>query len=305
MSSFPYDPYKSTAPSSPTGQTGQIDTWTAAIDHSHSLDLSDDSDHLEDLEDIRTLAEREDPSVQGVVKTEAHHPVSTRPKRHIDQRDSSISTRPARRHPLLSLSPNQPIHYRSSKKKAKSKGRLKSKARTNVDPEGSPKPYVAASYRATNASTYSSAIYLPVEDGSQIPLKNHRGQLLEVPDGSQLEVNDLLILHPPTLNADGSEIVRAQDSNDSGGDHGPALEVALGNASGPINQYSPFPAPENYKSTYEMYTCRLCAKTYDGKNARSASEVKLCDQLTTLFRSVARRHLQDKHGVRFSADEFA
>ena len=43
-------------------------------------------------------------------------------------------------------------------------------------------------------------------------------------------------------------------------------------------------SPGAQGSEYEMYTCRVCARTYDGRNARS----------------VARRHLQDKHGVPLS-----
>lgn len=54
-----------------------------------------------------------------------------------------------------------------------------------------------------------------------------------------------------------------------------------------MNQYSQAPCPEGYKSAFEMYTCRVCAKTYDGKNARS----------------VARRHLQDKHNVPLALQE--
>ncbi|KAK1925278.1 hypothetical protein DB88DRAFT_429619, partial [Papiliotrema laurentii] len=79
-----------------------------------------------------------------------------------------------------------------------------------------------------------------------------------VEPGAILEVNDLLILQPPSL------------SPVADGPHAPR------------NQYTgAAPCPEGYKSMYEMYTCRVCSKTYDGKNARS----------------VARRHLQDKHGV--------
>jgi len=88
-----------------------------------------------------------------------------------------------------------------------------------------------------------------------LPLRNHRGYLLPAPPDAQLEVNDLLILHPPALSP--------------------------GKAQVPISQYNPAPVVEGYRSMYEMYTCRVCSKTYDGKNARS----------------VARRHLQDKHGV--------
>ncbi|ORY21992.1 hypothetical protein BCR39DRAFT_562480 [Naematelia encephala] len=95
---------------------------------------------------------------------------------------------------------------------------------------------------------------------STVELKGVVGPLLEVVPGCRLEGNGLLILHPPTLD--------------------PGCQKP------PISQYNPPPeddalAVENHRSQFEMYTCRLCRKTYDGKNARS----------------VARRHLQDKHGV--------
>jgi hypothetical protein len=48
------------------------------------------------------------------------------------------------------------------------------------------------------------------------------------------------------------------------------------------------PSVENQKaSPFEQYTCRLCRKTYEGRNARS----------------VARRHLQDKHQVPLSRQQ--
>ena len=91
------------------------------------------------------------------------------------------------------------------------------------------------------------------------PLRNARETLLPAPPGARLEVNDLLILHPPSL-----------------GPH--AIPSA------PQNQYNHAPALGGYQSMYEMYTCRACHKTFDGKNARS----------------VVRRHLQDKHGFPLS-----
>jgi hypothetical protein len=97
-------------------------------------------------------------------------------------------------------------------------------------------------------------------------LKNVNYPLLAAPPGTHLDVNDLLILHPPALSmSDDSHI--------------------------PVNQYNKPLAievdkwyAEMGKSKWEMYTCRACRKTYDGKNARS----------------VARRHLQDKHGIPLS-----
>ena len=92
-------------------------------------------------------------------------------------------------------------------------------------------------------------------------LKNVQYPLMPIPEGSFSDVNDLLILHPPS--------------------HSPARK-----AHKPINQYSrgDEPIPHAGQSKWEMYTCRSCRKTYDGKNARS----------------VARRHLQDKHGIPLS-----
>ena len=92
-------------------------------------------------------------------------------------------------------------------------------------------------------------------------LKNVQYPLMPIPEGSFSDVNDLLILHPPS--------------------HSPARD-----ADRPINQYTrgDEPIPHAGQSKWEMYTCRSCRKTYDGKNARS----------------VARRHLQDKHGIPLS-----
>ncbi|WVR06158.1 hypothetical protein IAU60_003188 [Kwoniella sp. DSM 27419] len=86
-----------------------------------------------------------------------------------------------------------------------------------------------------------TAIFLPDPKQPPVQLKGvAKNGLLPAPPGAILDVNDLLILHPPS---DAQTI--------------------------------------NHTSQFEMYTCRVCSKTYDGKNARS----------------VARRHLQDKHGV--------
>lgn len=89
-------------------------------------------------------------------------------------------------------------------------------------------------------------------------LKNAMFPLMPPPTGSFLDVNDLLIRHPPALSPSNSHEA--------------------------INQYSKSQEPHSAgegQSKWEMYTCRACRKTYDGKNARS----------------VARRHLQDKHGI--------
>ncbi|WVN87425.1 uncharacterized protein L203_102605 [Cryptococcus depauperatus CBS 7841] len=92
----------------------------------------------------------------------------------------------------------------------------------------------------------STFMFFPNPNQPPIQLKAARKSgLLPAPPGSVLEVNNLLLLHPPT------------DVQRGFGGH---------------------------TSKYEMYTCRVCSKTYDGKNARS----------------VARRHLQDKHGVPLS-----
>ncbi|ORX40291.1 hypothetical protein BD324DRAFT_648877 [Kockovaella imperatae] len=109
----------------------------------------------------------------------------------------------------------------------------------------------------------------PIEyDIPSVPLqlKNTRGSLLPAPPGSKLEVNELLILHPPQLGPDSNAI--------------PINQYTAAASAGTITRIEGNPG-DKYKSRFEMYTCRLCSKTYDGKNARS----------------VARRHLQDKHGV--------
>jgi hypothetical protein len=89
-------------------------------------------------------------------------------------------------------------------------------------------------------------------------LKNVLWPLMSLPPGSHLDVNNLLILHPPALSQSDDTHV-------------------------PVNQYNR-QAEDKGQSKFEMYTCRACRKTYDGKNARS----------------VARRHLQDKHGIPLS-----
>ncbi|WWC62301.1 uncharacterized protein I303_104897 [Kwoniella dejecticola CBS 10117] len=95
----------------------------------------------------------------------------------------------------------------------------------------------------------STAVFLPDPYQPAIQLKGlSKNGLLPAPPGCILDVNDLLILHPP-------------EKENS--------------------------ALQGHTSQFEMYTCRVCSKTYDGKNARS----------------VARRHLQDKHGVPLSVQK--
>ncbi|WVQ72911.1 hypothetical protein IAR50_002473 [Cryptococcus sp. DSM 104548] len=104
---------------------------------------------------------------------------------------------------------------------------------------------VASAREEESGST--TLTFFPNPSQPPIQLKNARKSgLLSAPPGSVLEVNQLLILRPPQANAHQSF--------------------------------------DGHISKWEMYTCRVCSKTYDGKNARS----------------VARRHLQDKHGVPLS-----
>lgn len=101
-------------------------------------------------------------------------------------------------------------------------------------------------------------------EDNAIPLKGFSGTLLPAPTGAILEVNGLLLLRPPSL----------------------PIKLTKQSA---INQYDRenITTPGTHQSQYEQYTCRVCRKTYDGKNARS----------------VARRHLQDKHGVPLAVQE--
>lgn len=110
------------------------------------------------------------------------------------------------------------------------------------------KSVVSATSLSTDAASSEDVTFMFFPNPSQPPIQlkgARKTGLLPAPAGSILEVNDLLILHPPE-----------KDRPGFGG----------------------------YSSQWEMYTCRVCSKTYDGKNARS----------------VARRHLQDKHGVPLS-----
>lgn len=158
--------------------------------------------------------------------------------------------------PLLELDPHFPpppaLLPRPSRKSTKSKPTHPGRALSNV------------SINTTHPSNHPpSPALLP------IPIKNNTyGSLLTVPPEAHLEVNGLLLLKPPTL---------------------PPLPD--GTQQPPLNQYNRdipgFGEVDQHESQYEQYTCRVCRRTYDGKNARS----------------VARRHLQDKHGVPLAAQE--
>jgi hypothetical protein len=164
------------------------------------------------------------------------------------------------------------------KGKGSTKGKGKGKAKAKPKPRGSgakqPRTTVRGEARPASSSTHPPAGGAPYEaydtdshiNIAYFPgLKNITYPLLPAPEGTFLDVNDLLILHPPALASDDSHVI--------------------------INQYNKSVdttterwLAEMGKSKFEMYTCRGCRKTYDGKNARS----------------VARRHLQDKHGIPLS-----
>lgn len=88
--------------------------------------------------------------------------------------------------------------------------------------------------------------FRPDPDRPPIQLRDYRPQLLPAPPGAELDIASLLICI-----YDGRAV--------------PGADMPTGSASG---------------AGGETYTCRACAKSYGGNNARS----------------VARRHLQDKHG---------
>jgi len=155
----------------------------------------------------------------------------------------------------------------TGKGKGKAKGRPRSSAakqpRTTIRGEVRPAPSIQPRIDDTEYDTYDTDSHI---NTSYFPgLKNITYPLLAAPEGTFLDVNDLLILHPPALNSDDSHVT--------------------------VNQYNKEVDTRDErwltgmgKSKFEMYTCRGCRKTYDGKNARS----------------VARRHLQDKHGIPLS-----
>lgn len=112
------------------------------------------------------------------------------------------------------------------------------------------------------------------DDDILYALRNVQWPLMACTEGSLLEVNDLLILHPPALSPSHKD------------KHVPTNQYSRPGPSGSNfgNHSAASPSPIPGQSMFEMYTCRACRKTYDGKNARS----------------VARRHLQDKHGIPLS-----
>ncbi|WWC70530.1 uncharacterized protein I206_104481 [Kwoniella pini CBS 10737] len=152
---------------------------------------------------------------------------------------------PANRPQRKSKAPSQfdPSCRLASTANAKPKGR--GKANTLRSRSSS----VLIPTQAMKNESENTAVFLPDPYQSAIQLKGlSKNGLLPAPAGCILDVNDLLILHPPEKENTGLQ---------------------------------------GHTSQYEMYTCRVCSKTYDGKNARS----------------VARRHLQDKHGVPLSVQK--
>ncbi|RSH89215.1 hypothetical protein EHS25_002327 [Saitozyma podzolica] len=148
-----------------------------------------------------------------------------------------------------------------SKAKPKSKGKSKPKSKSKATGKG-------AALASSQPASASASIYIhplaplppnlhnalknrpmPPSDPSIEPYLQHLDPngLLPAPPGSRLDVNELLIVHPAVANPEQHQ----------------ALPGGL------------------LPSRFEQYTCRMCRKTYEGRNARS----------------VARRHLQDKHDV--------
>lgn len=122
---------------------------------------------------------------------------------------------------------------------------------TLIDPETEPPPYVRTHLKnITNI--------LP---------------LIQAPEGCELQVCNLLILIPPEISGLPRILSIGREWIDTlGGDE----------CEDTLMRIQPVEL-----STFEQYTCRLCRKTYNGKNARS----------------VARRHLQDRHGVPLSLQQ--
>jgi hypothetical protein len=155
----------------------------------------------------------------------------------------------------------------TGKGKGKAKGRPRNSAakqpRTTIRGEVRPAPSIQPRLDDTQYDTYDTDSHI---NTSYFPgLKNITYPLLAAPEGTFLDVNDLLILHPPALNSDDSHVTVNQYNKE-------------------VDTRDERWLAEMGKSKFEMYTCRGCRKTYDGKNARS----------------VARRHLQDKHGIPLS-----
>jgi len=155
----------------------------------------------------------------------------------------------------------------------KGKGKGRGKAKSIVRSNGSKQPRITIRGEARPASTSNNndRPYETYDTDSHINiayfpgLKNITYPLLAAPEGTFLDVNDLLILHPPALSSEDSHVTVNQYNKE-------------------IDTTNERWLAEMGKSKWEMYTCRGCRKTYDGKNARS----------------VARRHLQDKHGIPLS-----
>jgi len=148
---------------------------------------------------------------------------------------------------------------KKGKGKAKAKPKITAASRRRTTVRGEARPTTTSKtypedddtpYEARDTDSHIDVAYFP-------NLRNITYPLLAPPPGTHLDVNDLLILHPPALSSSDESHV-------------------------PVNQYNKGNPPQG--SRWEMYTCRGCRKTYDGKNARS----------------VARRHLQDKHGIPLS-----
>lgn len=164
--------------------------------------------------------------------------------------------------------PNLPQLKAASKAKTtKGKGKAKGKAKSSNSSSSS------SSYRFPHTSTTLSITtttnikpptlpFQPYQNPSHsfssvsanstaippYPVINVREPILQPPKGTVLQVNNYLILIPENTRPEGTDIKPNQ---------------------------------------FEQYTCRLCRKTYNGRNARS----------------VARRHLQDKHGVPLGMQE--
>ena len=145
-------------------------------------------------------------------------------------------------------------------------------------------PLLPAEPESTSMNTTSGAVFSPdagvepaVAAAAGIPLdiathlRNLQpGPLIQPPPGCGLQIGNLLI-HVPAAQ---SEVKEVQDASKKW--------CHVIDASGtPIMLDAIRPNPN------EQYTCRCCRKTYTGKNARS----------------VARRHLQDKHGVPLQLQE--
>ncbi|WRT67593.1 uncharacterized protein IL334_004565 [Kwoniella shivajii] len=163
--------------------------------------------------------------------------------------DPIIDCRPNRRNKKIP-SGQGPTARSSTSVKSKGKAKTKATSRSRATSIINPDTFpIDDTPGDVDVTSTMTAIFLP--DPSQPPIQLRgmsKNGLLPAPEGCILDVNDLLILHPSKKEHQGLK---------------------------------------GHTSQYEMYTCRVCSKTYDGKNARS----------------VARRHLQDKHGVPLSVQK--